>query len=164
MPADLSSLILDLTGLDRIEIEELGRDQFRAACIDANGYGIRLTHDGQDVEFWESRFDHAFSSVRDLSALERVRAVDGRRVARIKWICEVLAGRVPNSDCWETQQNLLKRFYRVVPKGYIIWLEKYQTELWTFSSAYTADGAYLHAQTRGNGAKRVWKYGQKNAP
>ena len=160
MSADLSSLILDLTGLDDVEIEEVGRAQYRAACIDANGYGIRLTHDGQEVEFWESRFEHAFSSVRDSRALERERLIDGRRVARINWICEIIAGHVPNSDCWEVTENLYKRFYRVVPKNYIIWLEKYRSERWTFSTAYPTTIPYLHAQTRGNGARRIWKFGQ----
>ncbi|MDX6498379.1 MAG: hypothetical protein QOG23_1639 [Blastocatellia bacterium] len=158
MNVNLDSLKLDLGGLDDDSIEGLGREQYRIACIDSNGRGIRVTHDGEDVEFWESRFDHAFFTGTNKEVLEK------RRIARIKWICEVIGGRAPNSDCWEVSENLRKRFYRVVGKGYIIWLEKYQAECWTFSTAYIAPIAHLHKQTRGNGAKRIWKYGQKNAP
>lgn len=158
MQIDLDSLLLDLTGLDDAGIEAMGRESYINACIDAEGRGVRLTHDGQDVEFWESRFEHAFFTGRDKTVIE------GRRVARIKWICEIIGGRAPNSDCWEVTENLAKRFYRVVGKGYIIWLEKYRAECWTFSTAYIAQIPHLHKQTRGHGAKRIWKYGQKNAP
>jgi hypothetical protein len=158
----LDSILIDLTGLDDAAVENLGRERFRAACIDAEGRGLRLTHDGQEVEFWQTRFDHAFFSSRDSRFSDEKAVIDARRVARINWICEIIAGRVSNSDCWEITQNLHKRLYRVVPKGYIIWLEKYRSERWTFSTAYLAPAAHLHSRTKG--AKRIWKYGQRNAP
>jgi hypothetical protein len=111
MNVNLDSLLLDLTGLDDAGIEELGRERYCSACIDANGHGVRVTHDGEEVEFWDTRFDHAFFSGREK------RVVEGNRVSRIRWICEIIAGRAPNSDCWEVTENLRKRFYRVVPKG-----------------------------------------------
>lgn len=162
MFAGLDSLLLDLAGLDDAGIESVGREQFRYACIDTDGRGVRFTHDGQEVEFWESRFDHAFFAARDSRFSDEKAVIDARRVARIRWICEIIAGRVPNSDCWEVTQNLRKRLYRVVPKGYIIWLEKYRGEGWKFSTAYMAPVSHLHSRTRGG--KRIWKYGKENAP
>jgi hypothetical protein len=164
MNCDLDSLLLDLSGLDDAGVERVGREEYCRACIDAQGMGIRLTHDGMSVEFRGTRFDHAFFSPRDSRFSDEKAVIDARRVRRIRWICEIIAGRAPNSDCWEVTENLRKRFYRVVGKGYIIWLEQYEADCWTFSTAYLAAIPYLHKQTRVKGARRIWKYGQKNAP
>ena len=159
---NLDRLLVDLSNKDDLEIEELARKLYRDIYITSRGYGIHKTHDGEEVKFWESRFGHAFYKPKDWQTSGVKAVVDRPRIERLKWIGEVIKGTVPNSACWLLRQNLTKRLYTVVPKGYVVWLEYTGENLWTFSSGYVTTPQQIHKYTRGE--KLIWKFGQNKAP
>lgn len=160
---DLDSLLINLEGVRDDEAEALALKLYREHCGISGPYGVCATHDGHEVRFWESRFRHAFYSPTNYRLSSQKQILDKRRVARVRWIHEVIQGNFVNSDCWLVEQNgMLKRLYRAVPKGYVIWLEVYREDYLTFSTAYVATPNQLHGYTRG--AKRLWKYGQNKTP
>lgn len=152
---NLDDLLLDLTGLDEHAVIELGEKTYREMYVGSGSYGIRQTHDGEDVRFWASRFRHAFCTANDFRFSNDKECVDRPRVERVAWIGEVISGRVPNSACWLIRQNLTKRLYTVVPKGYVVWLEYKGGKEWTFSTAYVTQPNKIHGYTRGE--RRIWK-------
>jgi hypothetical protein len=162
MSVDLGSLILDLTGLDDTQVEALGREHYSAAYIDEGSRGIRLAHDEETVLFHKGRFDHAFFVSKDWRFSDEKGRIDTQRVERVRWIGEIIRGNVPGSDCWLLRQNVTKRLYRVRSKDYVVWLDKYEADHWTFSTAFTASPAQLKRFVERETC--IWRYGQKNTP
>lgn len=153
---DLDALLLDLSGLSAEEIALQAKQFYKDLYLTSGRFGIHKSHDGEEVKFWENRFHHAFCTSKDSRFSDAKECIDLPRVERITWIEEVIRGNVPNSACWLLKQNLIKRLYTVVPKGYVVWLEAKGEKVWTFSTAYVTTPQTIHKYTRG--ARRIWKY------
>lgn len=156
LSSGLDALLLDLGDLSDEDLAYRARQLYNEIYITSGKFGVRKTHDGENIKFWENRFRHAFCRSKDFRFSNAKDCIDRPRVERMAWIGEVVRGKVPNSACWLLTQNLLKRLYTVVPKGYVVWLEGKGEREWTFSTAYVTTPQTIHKYTRG--AKRIWKY------
>src|SRR5690349_9860746 len=123
---DLNTLLIPLEELDDQEVEELGRRIYAELYLDNATLGVRLMHTGEEVLFWADRFDHAcFKATGWRTYSHEKNAIDRGRVARLRWIGEVVAGKVPNSACWQVEHgykppNLI---YVVNGFNYLVWVE-----------------------------------------
>ena len=129
-----------------------------------------MLHDGERVIFHENRFDHAFfTSTRIEQYPDLKDRLDDSRVARLRWIGEVIAGRVPQSACWEVigrhgRPGIPNRLY-VVYSHYVVWLEPRDADKavpWKFSTAYQANPKYIRDKTKGGTC--LWRFTQKETP
>jgi hypothetical protein len=159
---NLDDLLLDISGLNDQEIESRARKLYRELYITSGNFGVHKTHDGEDVTFWDSRFKHVTCTSKDFRFSDEKACLDKPRIERIAWVGEVISGKVPNSACWLLKQNLVKRLYTVVPRGYVVWLEYKGEKKWMFSTAYVTTPQQIHKYTRGE--KLIWKYGKSKAP
>lgn len=159
IPVNLDDLLLNFSDLTEQQIEYQSRKAYRETYITSGNFGLHKTHDGDNVKFWESRFEHAFYRPKNFHVSNVKAVLDKPRVERIMWIKEVIGGKIPNSACWLLKQNLIKRLYTVVPKGYVVWLEYKGEREWTFSTAYVTTPQQIHKYTRGE--RLIWKYKQK---
>jgi hypothetical protein len=148
----LAALILDLSGLSDQEAEDVVFQRYIDLYLDRQTHtgwvGIRKTHDGEDVVFFEDRFEHAFCTTKDRTsrqyAKDRFQRSRGERVA---WIGPIVAGEIEGSECWlippkgagyNPHSRPPNRFYIVRQEGYIVWLEPRKNGGWKFSTAYVA--------------------------
>jgi hypothetical protein len=164
---DLNSLLISTNGLSVDDIEKMARDLYKDLYLFPNKkHGIMQAHDNEDVYFAENRFEHAFYSTKDkpqaFSILKDKLALD--RIERIKWIRELVAGKVPNSECWEIDQpsRPIARLYIAWSVNYIVWLEDRSGRGFQFSTAYPAQSPYIRKLCKGN--KKIWSYKNINAP
>ncbi len=159
---DLKSLLVDVKGLKDDEIDALGRKLYKTIYITSGFYGIKKTHDGEDVRFWEDRFEHAFytSSNRAKNRDDKDKlAVE--RIERIKWIEKVIGGDVPGSACYKAQSTSGRktepnRLYVISRELYVVWLEPRNDGGWKFSSAYTARPENFRRYCQSG--RRIWKW------
>lgn len=158
---DLNSLLTDLSNLTDPEVEETGYRLYGELFLDTEARGVRKTHDGEDVYFWEERFDHAFFAPANFHLTTEKQIVDKGRVARIKWILPLIGGEVPNSECWlvKNKNRPEQRLYVRFSQNYIVWLEPRDAGGWKFSTAYPSEGWRIRNYLKG--AQRIWRYGQK---
>lgn len=160
---DLDSLLLNLGGMAAHQIEAHAIGEYVRLYINAGNYGRHTAHDGTEVVFWKDRFEHAFktSSNRARYAyLKDILAID--RIERMQWIGAVIAGKVPDSECWEVagegnRRHPPNRLYIVWPKLYVVWLEPRKESGWKFASAYSPSTADIRRYIRG--ARKIWKFG-----
>lgn len=157
---NLDDLLIDVEGMTNEEIETKARDLYKELYTGAGKSGKLRAHDGEEVIFWADRFDHAFynsSEWRQYSSEKN--QLDKERIKRIKWIGEVIAGNVPNSECWEvsraTDNVNPQRLYIVKSKCYVVWLEPRANGGWKFSSAYVANYGQLRRYS--SGKRKIWK-------
>ena len=152
----LSSLLLDLTGLSDEEAEKVTYDEYVKLYMDPQTRGgmrgERTTHDGASVTFYADRFDHAFFTTSDrISGPHAKGKFERTRAARVRWIQEVIGGKVPGTSCWflpARPGGVAKRLYVAWDECYLIWLNATNRGGWKFSSAYTADRSYIRSKTR----------------
>ncbi len=154
---NLNDLLLDLSNIPENELENFARAKYREIYVTSGNRGVMNCHDGDEVIFWESRFDHAFYTPKNWRETSVKQVLDKRRIERMAWIRPLICGDVPNSACWIINENLVKRMYAVASKGYLVWLELKRDGSWQFSSAYAyvADISYIYKQTRGQ--SQIWK-------
>jgi len=151
----LASLLLDLSGLSDVEAEELTYQEYiklytvrqtRCGMI-----GVRETHDGDAVIFYEDRFYHAFFTTVDKISRQYNKAkFDRVRGSRIRWIGEVIQGNIDGTSCWyisDSPASIVKRLYVVWDEYYLVWLNPRKKGGWRFSSAYVADHKYIRRKT-----------------
>jgi hypothetical protein len=162
---DLKSLLLDIETFEIEEIERTGRQLYKEIYLKFGAYGVLKAHDDENVFFWEKRFDHAFFTSKnrarhpdDKSSL----AVD--RIARIRWIEHVIAGRAIDSSCYKAQgpgqmKSFTNRLYVVPSELFVVWLEPRNEGGWRFSSAYPTSVQDIRKYCRTG--KRIWKYQEK---
>ena len=91
MNKTLSSLLLDLSNLSDEEAEEKTFQEYIRLYMDRETHkgkiGVRKTHDGEDVIFYEDRFTHAFyTSLEGLYSQFKKDKFDKERAVRIRWI------------------------------------------------------------------------------
>jgi len=165
----LASLLLDLSNLSDKEAEEKTFQEYVRLYTDRETYkgmiGVRKTHDGEDVIFYEWRFDHAFfESAYKTSRKYNKGKFAMHRATRIQWIGEIISGNVdgcefcdfPNSDRRDSSGRIIiQRIYIVREENYIIWLEPHQKGGWWFSTAYVANEGYIRRITKGCHCKKI---------
>jgi len=160
-PVDLVSLLVDVAGLSQTELEQLAQGLFRQLYVGIGRCGDHCTtHDGHPVVFWADRADHAFRISDDWARYpHRKNVVDPQRVARIRWIGEIIAGRVQGTGCWEIPKpgstTGPKRLYAVFPAQYVVWLEPRKQGGWKFSSAYPASRDYIRRKAKTG--RKIWE-------
>lgn len=160
MPVDLTSLLLDLAGLDDAQAEQFGRAEFKSLYLPQGFRGTVTAHDGSEIVFFEDRFDHAFFTTPDRYLHEFDKSVlDRDRVARVRWIGPILRGEVPNTQCWESLkspgEDQINRLCIASSELYVIWLDARKDGAWRFSTAYVARAAQTSSYAYGR--KIVWK-------
>jgi hypothetical protein len=156
MAVDLKSLLLNFGNMTTAQIKELGAKLYNQIYITSQRRGIHKTHDGEECYFWFDRFDHAFHEDKAKTVLDK------GRVARIRWIGEVIAGNVALFECWLIDQTPRpeNRLYVVWGENYVVWLEQRDAGGWKFSSAYPAERDQIIGYIEGG--ERIWP--KENAP
>ena len=160
---DLGGLLLDLGGMGDDDIEALARDWYDRLYVTSGQCGFHTCHDGEEVVFWRDRFEHAFFTSSNWARYpDRKDRLARDRIERIRWIGEVIAGRVPGSACWEVpsptgRRRPPNRLYLVSSERYVVWLEPRMRGGWKFSSAYVAQPRQLRNYCAGGRRIWVWK-------
>ena len=150
----LDALMLDLTGKTPEAAFAEGRTLFIQLYVEPFLGGLTLP-DGNVVRFHKDRYDHAFKTSHDRShhAYSKGKiALD--RIERIRWIGEMLQGRVPDAKCaivppkpHHPDPHRWQRIYYSWENSYLIWLQpvragdSWKEGEWRFSSAYQAPAA-----------------------
>lgn len=148
-------LLLNLSQIHEDDLEEFALQNYRKYLIDANGRGDHKCHDGEAVIIWETRAAHALYTPKNHKETFEKQKIDKRRVERLPWLLPLIAGEMPNSECWSiTEHGRTKRLYVVRGKNYVVWLEPKDVGVWTFSTAYVANASNIYGQTRKQ--KRIW--------
>jgi hypothetical protein len=144
-------LALDHQPLD--EVETLGTKLYSDMFLDTARGGCKPMHDGCEARFYPATFKHAFfKSPGDYE-------IDNRRVARIHWILPMIAGKLPQSECWELVQNgVEKRCYICFGLGYVVWFKLRLDGCWCFLTAYTAPAKRLRKLLKDGDAIRVARF------
>jgi hypothetical protein len=146
----LASLLLDLSNLCDEEAEAKTYQEYIRLYTDRKTrkgmVGTRKTHDGEDVVFYEERFEHAFfESAYKTSRKYNKGKFARNRAARIRWIGEIISGNIEGCECYHipdfnrrdgSGRIMVKRLYVLWEEKYLIWLEPRKTGGWWFSSAY----------------------------
>ena len=167
-PRDLKSLLVDLSGLTIEEREARGRELYAELYLNRGHFGLHRTHDDEMLIFHQRQFDHAFFTTSDRYChpdnKDVLRPVS---VERIRWIGELVAGRVPNSACFSVPSERHssrppKRLYAIFENPFVVWLEPRQDDGWKFSTAYPLSIEEIRAYTRGGST--IWKYKKVAAP
>jgi hypothetical protein len=157
MEVDLKSLLLKIDRLSTADAKELGEKLYDQLYITSPRVGIHKTHDGEEVFFWFDRFTHAFHYDKAKTLLDR------GRVARIRWIGEIVAGSVPAFECWLVDKTPQpdNRLYIVWGENYVVWLEPRPAGGWKFSTAYPAERDQIKGYIEDG--ERIWPK-NKDAP
>lgn len=159
--AELSSLLVDLSGMDAEEVEREGLRIWADVYLFSGNVGCLRAHDGQDVLFFAEAFSHAF-----YSSPERMRRpfaktdISRERVERIHWIAALISGRVAPSACWgivggPRPRPEPRRLYAVEGPIYVVWLVPRRKGGFKFDTAYPARAEDLTRYTRS--ARRMWE-------
>ena len=174
----LASLLLDLTDLSDGDAKQLVFDKYVQLYLDSGSTprrkGTRLTHDGSTCLFTESRFKHAFFCKGRLSKDK----FDKFRGVCVAWIGQIIAGKIPKTQCWLVlpKYDLRRpptlpwnRLYVLRKECFVVWLEPTMTNAgdharssqsrWWFSSACPAGYGDIRRYCR-HGVL-IW---QKNIP
>lgn len=167
----LASLLVDLSGLSSDQADRLVRDKYTELYLDRGTeprrLGIHPSHDGMDILFTESRYDHAFRTSRERRSRPYAKdALDRLRGERVAWIGPVVAGEAADTECWmippkEYRRDLGhrqdNRLYVVRQECYVIWLEPSGKHAsWWFSSAYVAGYGDVRRYCRQG--RRMWTH------
>lgn len=163
---DLQALLLDLSGCaDDESLEAFARRAYAELYLDGGHVGARTTHDGHKVLFFERQFEHAFFSDESHGrfAFARKDLLARDRIERMRWIGELVAGRVPDSVCWEVPSESGEyrpptRLYIISPVRFVVYLRPRKNEFpgWSFSTAFVARGEDLTRRCRSG--RKVWTY------
>jgi len=167
----LASLLVDLSGLSDEQADELVFEKYVELYLDRRAeprrIGVRPAHDGTDVVFTESRYDHAFGATHETTTRPYAKdELDRSRGERVAWIGPVIAGEVEAAECWvippkngrrDVRNRPPNRFYLVREERYVVWLEPSSKNpgLW-FSSAYVAGYGDVRRYCRAG--RRIWAH------
>ena len=166
----LASLLIDLSETSDEEANRLVFEKYVELYLDATTascrVGVRETHDGEPVVFFEDRFDHAFAKT---VAWCRKGPFDRLRGERVAWIGPVIAGEIEGTECWllppkngrrDLQGRRPNRAYIVHAEAYVVWLTPRVDGRWRFSTAYVAGYSDIRRYRREG--RRLWAH--KNTP
>ena len=169
----LASLLIDLSETSDEEANRLVFEKYVELYLDATTascrVGVRETHDGEPVVFFEDRFDHAFfTSGQKTSRPYAKDRFDRRRGERVAWIGLVIAGAVEGTECYllppkggaRLPGQRENRVYIVYAEAYVVWLTSRVDGRWRFSTAYVAGYSDMRRYRREG--RRLWAH--KNTP
>jgi len=154
---DLAVLLLPFGHMPESERHRLAWQVYEETYLNVQGkpIGVHDAHDGQRVIFHATTFKTAFYKVGDPKNHPKVKdALDITRIQRMKWIAPIIAGKVPNTHCFEVLMPGFphpKRLYLQKDESYMIWLEPRQDPSrgeWRFSSAYLASPKHIMSKTQ----------------
>lgn len=140
---DLQKLLLNLGGMNDVQVEAAGRTAFNALCDESHQKQSLVTHDGIAVFFYRNRFEHAFFTSSDRARhrdLKDKLATD--RIERVHWIREFISGNVDGVECWQVERLDGKlappiRVYLTWTPPYIVWLDEVDGGFrYRYSTAY----------------------------
>lgn len=138
---DLNALLLQTFGRSPREVEEEAHGYYRERYCANSEYSTLLTHDEQQVSFYENRFGHAFYGRKEWTNSNQKDKPDVQRLARVRWIEPLIGGELDGSACWlcknEENSHRTRRLYILEEECFIVWLEEWKKEEWWFSSAYS---------------------------
>ncbi len=163
---DLNTLLLDLEDLSEDEAFTEGRRGFESLYIQSEHAGTIPLHGGGTATFYKDRYDHAFRTSPDRARNPYSKArVALDRIARVKWIKEILVGNVVGTECWHVRpqsgrNHPLDRLYVHWAYGYVVWLQPRKDGGWRFSSAFPAAQAEIARFTRGGSLQ--WRADTQN--
>jgi hypothetical protein len=176
MNDQLASLLIDLSAMLEEEADQFVFEKYAELYLDQGPeqrrIGVRNAHDGQEVLFTESRYDHAFGTSREKTSRQYAKdKFDRLRGERVAWIGPVVAGQIDGTECWvmppedgsrdERGRTLNQRMYLVRPEGYVVWLQpSSRRNGWWFSTAYVAGFGDVRRYCRTG--RQVWAH--KNIP
>ncbi|MBX7244653.1 MAG: hypothetical protein K1X53_04090 [Candidatus Sumerlaeaceae bacterium] len=149
-----------LCGLKDDQAVELGRSLYANIYLNKGKLGIFQTHDGQLLQFWQDRYDHAFFTSSNRARHSDWKDVVAReRIERIWWILHVVEGRVPNTACWEAWSSSGRRFppnrlYIAASYNYLVWLTPKYGGGFKFESAYSAHPNDIERYKKGS--RKIW--------
>ena len=105
LPLDLTSLLLDLSGLDDAQAEQLGRAEFKSLYIGRGSRGSLSDYDGCQVVFFRGPIRSCL--LHDVGPLPpRVRQERaGSRSSYSRAMDSILRGQVANTQCWESLRS-----------------------------------------------------------
>lgn len=161
----LSDLLVSIEGMDLEAMAIMGRDLYRELYLHQGHFGLHETHDRQVLIFHADRFDHAFYTTSDrICHPERKDVLRQGSIARIRWIAELVAGRVPGSACFEVPSPTGRcrppnRLYAVYETPYVVWLEPRMRGGWKFATAYPLSIEEIRKYS--TGGRTVWKWKEK---
>lgn len=160
LSTDLDSLLVDIKGFDDEYVRQLGLTLFKEIYLTDGELGVHKTHDGEDVIFRADQFDHAFFRVSQWKTSGVKDVIDRVRVARIRWIKELIAGNVANSACWALpiSRTTYRRLYCCAPRGHVVWLIPRSGGGWKFKSAHSAEPSQIHGYTKERKSKRLCRF------
>ncbi len=175
MDGDLRSLLVDLSCLSDEDAEqtvlELYLELYTSKETHRGRVGELLTHDNQKVVFFEDRFYHAFRTSPDkINRPYGKLEFDRKRGERVRWIGELIEGKVYESECWHHHpyrhgsgssgnRPRAHRLYVYWPERYVVWLIPRKEKEWRFSTAHVASRRHLREYTEN--AVQIWT---KKAP
>jgi hypothetical protein len=126
----LGDLLVGVENLWPADLIALGRRLYEAHRVAPARAGALVTHDGLPVYVYPDDFDHAFFTAADRARRGIAKdVIDPERVARVRWIGPIVAGRAPGTKCcrvceWGSFRKPPpeKRLYVVRQERYVIWL------------------------------------------
>lgn len=139
---DLHHLLVSIDNLSDEQALEKGRQLYTTIYTGSQQRGSLKTWKEEWVYFFADRYDHAFKTSPNRAQQAYLKTkVDRERIARIRWIKEILEGRVQNAECrhvpneskkWEPPKYIILAW----DYSYIIWLNGLRNGALRFSSAY----------------------------
>ena len=164
---NLSDLLVAIDGQSDAEVEAVGRGLYTSLYLNRGDFGLHQTHDGQVLIYFARAFDHAFFTTSDRRCHpERKDRLRRGSIERIRWIGEIVSGRVPGSACFEVpsptgRERPPNRFYAIYTSPFVVWLEPRSKGGWKFSSAYPLSIEEIHKYSRGG--RTAWKWKEKSS-
>ncbi|MFN0137418.1 MAG: hypothetical protein ACKVS9_15040 [Phycisphaerae bacterium] len=170
----MAALLVDLGAYSDEEADEYTFEQYRRLYLDRSTQrgliGIRKAHDGSDVYFAESRYEHAFGTPSEKTSRRYAKDMfDRARGERVAWIGPVIAGNILGVECWsvppkngrrDIRGRQPNRLYLFDAECYVVWLEPRRDGGYWFATAYVAGFGDLRRYRRSG--RLVWA--QKNTP
>lgn len=146
----LDDLLINLDGLTDEDAEACGQALYAEIYLTHGHAGYIQDAKGETIVFHRDRYLHAFRTASDRSRNPYGKDKVARdRIERIRWILEVIQGRVPGTDCLKVRPESgrlhpLDRLMITVDQAFVVWLWPMQDGRWKFSSAYPTTTADIY--------------------
>lgn len=170
MDGELEKLLLPIAGFEDVQLERIGEQWYTKYCVEPGRAGEILTRDAENVYFYPDKYHHAFHTSPDRARQAYSKAKLARdRIERMRWIRALIAGELPNSECWLVPPDGQRFFPRKLlfilwSEFYVVWLEpKANRRGHNFTTAYVTDRRHIMRYLeRGS---RQWTIGaEKKSP
>ena len=157
----LEELLINLDGLSDDAAEARGQALYEEIYLTEHHAGYIQDAKGETIVFHRDRYQHAFRTASNRSRNPYGKDKVARdRIERIKWILEVIQGRVSGTECFMVRPESgrlhpLDRLILVADPAFIVWLWPMQDGRWKFSSAYPTTVSDIYRYKR-KVVQKVW--------